>query len=69
MEIRLWGVSSAPAASTILFELNLSQKVFWPKRGVGASFQLLEIPEYTYGLKLRSALLLRKNPHLWTDTK
>ena len=43
---------------------SYSGKVFWPPAfgGIGASFQLLEIPMYSCGLKLGSASILNQNP-------
>ena len=39
------------------------KKVFWPKRCVGSSFQILDIHEYACGLKLGHALILNQNPN------
>jgi len=37
------------------------KKIFWPKLGVGPSLQVLDILEYTCGLKLGPALILNQN--------
>jgi hypothetical protein len=46
----------------IYFRSHL-KKVFWPKRCVGSSFQILDIHEYACGLKLGPALILNPNPN------
>ena len=38
------------------------KKVFWPKLGVGRSYQILEIPVYSSGLIFAAALILNQNP-------
>ena len=38
------------------------KNVFWPNVFVGASFQILKIPEYSSGLKLGPAATLNQNP-------
>jgi len=38
------------------------KKVFWPKLFVGALFQILEILEYSSGLKHGPAAILNQNP-------
>jgi len=38
------------------------KKVFWPKVFVGATFQILEILEYSSGLKRGPAATLSQNP-------
>jgi hypothetical protein len=43
---------------------SLLKKVFWPNFGVMPSLQILNIPVYACGLKLRPALILNQNPFL-----
>ena len=38
------------------------KKVFWPNLFVGASFQILEIRQYSSGLKRGPASILNQNP-------
>ena len=44
--------------------ISLLKKVFWPHLGVGRSFQILEIPAYSSGLKSAPALIWNQNPNL-----
>jgi hypothetical protein len=45
------------------------KNVFWPNVFVGASFQILEIQEYSSGLKFGSAATLNQNPIFETASR
>ena len=48
-----------------LYDTRICLKnVFWPNLCVGRLFQILEIPVYSSGLNLASALILNQNPIL-----